>query len=77
MGIDYTTHIIFGAWSQGTISSVDFFVRNYKLIAKLYSDRYCFAVPISRINNNTELVQTDDIIDLTTDFFANRNGGAL
>lgn len=69
-GIDYTTHIIFAEWSSGTVNAVDFFTRNYKMIANIYKkERYCFAVPISRINNSTELLQVGDIIDLTNDFF--------
>lgn len=69
-GIEYTTHIIFGGWAQGTVSAVEFFTRNYKLIAKKYNkSRYCFAVPINRVNNSTELIGINQIIDLTNDFF--------
>lgn len=68
--IDYTTHIIFGGWSDGTLKSVEFFTKNYKTIAKKFGrSKYCFAIPISRINNSIELVEPKDIIDLTTEFF--------
>lgn len=69
-GIDYTTHIIFGGWANGTLAAVDFFTRNYKMIAKKFKkERYCFAIPISRINNSTELLRVEDIKDLTANFF--------
>lgn len=28
-GINYTTHIIFGGWADGTLNAVDFFVKNF------------------------------------------------
>lgn len=73
-GIEYTTHIIFGTWSEGTQKAVDFFIANYKMISKKYKkNKYCFAVPISRINGAFEQVGKTDIIDLTDDFFCTVN----
>lgn len=70
-GIDYTTHIIFGGWADGTLAAVEFYTRNYKMISnKFQRGRYCFAVKISRVNNSTELIRNGDIIDLTSNFFA-------
>lgn len=74
-GINYTTHIIFGGTSLGTEQAVTFFVENCKLIYRKCKDknyigkRYCFAIPISQINNSTELIGLDDIIDLTQNIF--------
>lgn len=69
-GVDYTTHIIFGGWANGTVNAVDFFIRNYKMIVEKYKkNRYCFVIPISRINNSTELLRFEDIKDLTDAFF--------
>lgn len=70
-GIEYTTHIIFGAWAQGTITAINFFIENYKMIAKKYkNNKYCFAVKISRVNNKIELLDNNSIKDLTNEFFS-------
>lgn len=74
-GINYTTHIIFGGTSFGTEQTVAFFCKNYKLIykkckeKKYFGKRYCFAIPINQINNSTELIGLDNIIDLTQNVF--------
>lgn len=69
-GIDYTTHIIFGCWATGTLKAFEFFTKNYKLIARKYKkSKYCFAIPINRIDNSIALITENDIIDLTSDFF--------
>lgn len=69
-GIDYTTHIIFGCWSDGTLKAFEFFTKNYKMIAKRYrKSKYCFAIPINRIDNSIALITDNDIIDMTDDFF--------
>jgi len=39
------------------------------IVEKYRKDRYCFVIPISRINNSTELLRFEDIKDLTDDFF--------
>ena len=56
--------------ADGTLKAVEFFTKNYKMIAKKFGkSRYCFAIPISRINNSIELIESKDIIDLTDVFF--------
>lgn len=69
-GIEYTTHIIFGCWANGTLKAFEFFTKNYKMIAKKYrKSKYCFAIPINRIDNSIALISDRDIIDLTNEFF--------
>ena len=69
-GIDYTTHIIFGGWANGTLKAFEFFTKNYKMIARKFKkSKYCFAIPINRIDNSFALITEKDIIDLTDEFF--------
>lgn len=69
LGIYYSTHIIFGCKTNGTLKGIEYFTSNYKMIAKLYGkSKYCFAVPINLIDN-TIAISNEKIIDLTNNFF--------
>lgn len=69
VGREYSTHIIFGCWANGTLKAVEFFTKNHKIIAKKYKrSKYCFAVPINLIDN-TIVISNNSIIDLTNQFF--------
>ena len=69
-GIEYTTHVIFCGWANDTTDAIDFFINNYKMIAKKYKrKKYCFAVKMSRINNKIVQQDRNSIIDLTNQLF--------